>query len=169
MATWTEFAADAPELAAQAEKRLIATGLMMLATIRRDGSPRVSPMEPVVVDDKLVLHEDRLWLGMMVDATKSRDLQRDGRFMAHCATVDKMVSEDDVKFWGVATTVTDHDKLASFSDDIYRSTGYRFEVGQFDAFEVDLQGASSVGMAGETMVVRTWLAGKGVTVTEKRN
>ncbi len=169
MATWTEFAADAPELAAQAEKRLVATGLMMLATIRRDGSPRVSPMEPVVVDDQLVLREDRLWLGMMVDATKSRDLRRDGRFMAHCATVDKMVSEDDVKFWGVATPVTDHDKLASFADDIYRSTGYRFEVGQFDAFEVDLHGASSVGMAGETMIVRTWLAGKGVTVTEKRN
>jgi hypothetical protein len=169
MATWTEFAADAPELAAQAEKRLVATGLMMLATLRRDGSPRISPMEPVLVDDALVLDDGRLWLGMMGGATKSRDLQRDGRFMAHCATVDKMVSEDDVKFWGVATVVTDHDKLTSFSDDIYRSTGYRFDVGQFDAFAVDLHGASSVGMAGDVMVVSTWLAGKGVTVTEKRN
>jgi Pyridoxamine 5'-phosphate oxidase len=169
MATWTEFAADAPELAAQAEKRLVATGLMMLATLRRDGSPRISPMEPVVVDDTLVLHDGRLWLGMMNDATKSRDLQRDGRFMAHCATVDKMVSEDDVKFWGVATPVTDTDRLTSFADDIFRSTGYRFEVGQFDAFEVDLHGASSVGIAGDAMIVRTWLVGKGVTVTEKRN
>src|SRR5262245_7126969 len=158
MATWTEFAAEAPELAAQTEKRLVATGLMMLATLRRDGSPRISPMEPVVVDDTLVLRDGRLWLGMMNDATKSRDLQRDGRFMAHCATADKMVAEDDVKFWAVATSVTDHDQLTSFADDIFRSTGYRFEVGQFDAFVVDLQGASSVGVADDVMTVRTWLA-----------
>lgn len=169
MATWTEFADAAPELAAQAEKRLVETGLMMLATLRRDGSPRVSPMEPVLVDDKLVLRDGRLWLGMMAGATKSLDLQRDGRFMAHCATVDKMVTEDDVKFWGVATPVTDHDQLTAFAEDIFKSTGYRFEVGQFDAFEVDLDGASSVGVAGDAMVVRTWRAGKGVTVTEKRN
>jgi hypothetical protein len=142
---------------------------MMLATLRRDGSPRISPMEPVLVDDALVLHEGRLWFGMMGGATKSLDLQRDGRFMAHCATVDKMLAEDDVKFWGVATRVTDLELLNSFADDIFKSTGFRFEIDQFDAFEVDLLGASTVGVADDVMTVRTWRAGEGVTVTEKRN
>ena len=34
----------------------------------------------VLADDRLVLHERRLWLGMMPGSTKARDLQRDGRF-----------------------------------------------------------------------------------------
>ena len=105
MATWTEFATEAPEIADLAEKRLAATGLMMLATIRADGFPRISPMEPVLADDRLALHDGRLWLGMMVDSTKSRDLVRDGRFSLHTATADKTVSHGDVKLWGVATQV----------------------------------------------------------------
>jgi general stress protein 26 len=168
MATWTEFAAEAPEIADLAERRLAASGLMMLATVRADGFPRISPMEPVLAGDKLVLHDDRLWLGMMVDATKSRDLRRDGRFALHTATADKMVTEGDVKMWGVATEVTDHDTLSRFSDDIYASVGHRFEVGTFDAFDVDLLGASSVGVGDDVMRVATWRPGKEVTVVEKR-
>jgi hypothetical protein len=104
----------------------------------------------------------------MVDATKSRDLRRDGRLALHTATADKMVSEGDVKMWGVATEVTDRDTLARFSDDIFASVGHRFEVGTFDAFEVDLLGASAVAVRDDTMFVTTWRPGAGVTVTEKR-
>ena len=169
MATWTEFAAEAPDLAALTERRLVATGLMMLATLRRDGFPRISPVEPTIADDHLTLHGDRLWLGMMPGSTKSRDLQRDGRFGAHTATADKMVTEGDAKFWGVATPVTDRDTLAKLSDDIYASVGYRFEVGDFDAYDLDLLGASSVAVRDDAMYVTTWHPGKGVQVTEKRN
>ena len=169
MATWTEFSEEAPEIAEMAERRLVATGLMMLATLRRDGFPRISPVEPVVAGDRLVLHDDRLWLAMMVDSTKSRDLRRDGRCALHTATADKQVSQGDVKLWGIATAVTDPDTLARFSDDIFESVGYRFEVGSFDAFDVDLMGASSVSVADDVMYVKTWKPGKGVTVSEKRN
>jgi hypothetical protein len=155
MATWTEFSAEAPEIAELAERRLAATGLMMIATLRRDGFPRISPLEPVIADGRLTLHDGRLWLGMMVDSTKSRDLQRDGRFALHSATADKMVTEGDVKMWGVATQVTDHDTLARFADHIFASVGYRFEVGTFDAFDVDLLGASSVGVDSDAMFVKT--------------
>ncbi len=169
MATWTEFSDEASEIAELAERRLVATGLMMLATLRRDGFPRISPVEPVIAGDRLVLHDGKLWLGMMVDSTKSRDLQRDGRFALHSATADKMVTEGDVKMWGVATQVTDHDTLARFADDIFASVGYRFEVGKFDAFDVDLLGASSVGVESDAMFVKTWRPGAGVTVVEKRD
>jgi len=72
-----------------------------------------------------------------------------------------------VKMWGTATPLSDPATLARFSDDIFESTGYRFEVGQFDAFDVDLLGASSVQVRGETMVVRTWRPGAGVRVDER--
>jgi Pyridoxamine 5'-phosphate oxidase len=167
MATWTEFAAEAPEIAELAERRLAATGLMMLGTLRRDGFPRISPMEPVLAGDRLVLHDGRLWLGMMDGSTKSRDLQRDGRFALHTATADKTVSEGDVKMWGMATQVTDHATLSRFSDDIFASVGYRFEVGQFDAFDVDLLGASAVAAGDNSMTVTTWRPGKEITVDVK--
>jgi Pyridoxamine 5'-phosphate oxidase len=168
MATWKEFSQEAPEVAELAERRLVATGLMMLATLRRDGFPRISPVEPVLAGDRLVLHDDKLWLGMMVDSTKSRDLKRDGRCGMHTATADKQVSQGDVKLWGNATPVTDHATLARFSDDIFESVGFRFEVGSFDAFDIDLLGASSVEVADDVMYVKTWKPGKGVGVSEKR-
>ena len=169
MATWTEFAHEASEIAELAERRLAGTGLMMLGTRRRDGFPRISPIEPVLADGRLKLHGNRLWLAMMVDSTKSRDLRRDGRFALHTATADKMVTEGDVKLWGVATEVTDHDTLSRFSDDIFASVGHRFEVGQFDAFDVDLLGASSVAVRDDAMFVTTWRPGAGVKVDEKRD
>jgi hypothetical protein len=168
MATWKEFSQEAPEIAGLAERRLVATGLMLLATLRRDGFPRISPVEPVLAGDRLVLHDDKLWLGMMADSTKSRDLRRDGRCGLHTATADKQVSQGDVKLWGTATSVTDHTTLARFSDDIFESVGFRFEVGSFDAFDIDLLGASSVEVADDVMYVKTWKPGKRVTVTEKR-
>ncbi|HEX6420362.1 MAG TPA: pyridoxamine 5'-phosphate oxidase family protein [Acidimicrobiales bacterium] len=168
MATWKDFSAEAPGIAELAERRLAATKLMMLATLRRDGFPRISPMEPVVHDDRLVLHGDRLWLAMMAGSTKSHDLRRDGRFALHVATVDTKVTEGDIKMWGVATPVTDRDTLVRLADDIEASTGYRFEVGTFDAFDVDLLGASSVAVEGDVMRVATWRPGAGVRVDEKR-
>jgi hypothetical protein len=79
------------------------------------------------------------------------------------------VSQGDVKLWGTATAVTDHDTLARFSDEIFESVGFRFEVGSFDAFDIDLLGASSVSVADEVMYVKTWKPGKGVSVSEKRD
>jgi hypothetical protein len=170
MATWTSFADEAPELATLAEERIAASGLLMLGTLRRDGFPRISPVEPTLMDDRLVLHDDRLWLGMMPGSTKSRDLQRDGRLALHTATADKMVSAGDVKLWGVATQVGDQPTLQKLSDDLYAAMGHRFEVGTFDAFDIDLLGASAVTVAAdeEVMLVRTWRPGQGVSSVEKR-
>jgi hypothetical protein len=167
MATWTEFTAEAPEIAALAERRLVDTGLMLMATLRADGFPRISPVEPVVGGERLTLHDGRLWLGMMPGSTKSRDLQRDGRLALHTATADKTVAAGDVKMWGTATQVTDHDTLTRFSDDIYVSVGHRFEVGTFDAFDIDLLGASAVAVRDDTMFVTTWRPGRGVRVDER--
>jgi|RhiMethySRZTD1v2_1073278.scaffolds.fasta_scaffold02646_15 pyridoxamine 5'-phosphate oxidase-like protein len=169
MATWTSFADEAPEIADLAARRIAATGLLMLGTLRRDGFPRISPVEPTLAGDRLVLHDDRLWLGMMPGSTKSRDLQRDGRLALHTATADKDVSEGDVKLWGEATLVDDRATLQQMSDDIFASVGHRFEVGEFDAFDIDLQGASAVtvDVEAEVMFVRTWRPGAGVTTVEK--
>jgi hypothetical protein len=54
MATWTEFIGEAPKISEMAERRLAATGLMMLATLRREGFPLVGLVEPEAFDIDLL-------------------------------------------------------------------------------------------------------------------
>ena len=56
--TWQEFARENPELAALGEERLDRNGLVMLATLRKNGWPRISPVEPLFFNGQL-------YLGMM--------------------------------------------------------------------------------------------------------
>ena len=55
MATWAEFAKGAPELAALGSDLRDAFGLAFLATVRKDGSPRIHPVCPFVVRGRLFI------------------------------------------------------------------------------------------------------------------
>ncbi len=168
MATWTEFAKESPDLAALAERRLVSTELMMLGTLRADGFPRISPVEPVVDGGELVLHDGYLYFGSMGGSTKALDLRRDPRCSLHTATADKNVSEGDVKFWGRGIELVDDAELDRFADETYRRMGWRPEKGTFHVFLVDLLGASSVQVKGDVMLVTTWRPGGGTHTVEKR-
>jgi hypothetical protein len=77
MASWKDFEAAAPDLAAKGRKLLhqFGVGLGYLATVRRDGGPRVHPFCPI-------LHEGGLF-GLIGPSPKQRDLMRDGRYAIH--------------------------------------------------------------------------------------
>lgn len=67
MADWTEFAALAPRIAEVFTRRHTATGkLCLLGTLRPDGAPRISPMEPA-------LFEGQLWIAGMPGTVKFRE------------------------------------------------------------------------------------------------
>ncbi|MFG2128164.1 pyridoxamine 5'-phosphate oxidase family protein [Streptomyces sp. NPDC048751] len=70
---WATFVTAEPDLAALVEERFGAFTHHVLATLRRDGSPRTSGLEV------RFLHGE-LWLGMMPDSLKALDLRRDPRF-----------------------------------------------------------------------------------------
>src|SRR5919199_5659869 len=108
MTSWSDVVSAAPELAALVRARFEATGLGLLATLRRDGSPRISGIEPL-----FALGE--LWLGMMPGSRKATDLLRDPRFALHSATVDKQVSAGDAKLAGWALAVQDQASLERFA------------------------------------------------------
>ena len=63
---WSDFAARAPRLAALGEDRLLAPGVVLVGTIRRDGTPRISPVEPL-------LWNGDLWLSMLLGSYKAED------------------------------------------------------------------------------------------------
>ena len=165
MATWTDFEAEAPETEAVFRRRLDKTGMALLATLRRDGFPRISPLEPG-------LRDGELWLGMMGGSTKSLDLQRDPRCCLHSATEDKNVADGDVKLWGSAVRVTDAAVLKDFARVAQEESGLDVETqpSGFDLFRLDLRGGSAVqlGADGQHLRITAWAPGAPERVIERR-
>ena len=156
MVAWKDFEAEAPAIAEVFARRHKATGhLCMLATLRSDGSPRLSPMEPLVVDGQLIL------VGMP-GTLKFRDLGRDPRFELHTATVDPYVGDGDAKVWGEAVNVRDEDLQRRFADHLFAESGMDLRAETLDPFFVaDLRGASAISFARRRLAIAVWKPGEG--------
>lgn len=85
MATFDELKTAAPTIAGHLAAKLTATGIGFVGTTRRDGWPRVSPMEVSIIGG-------RLYVGSMPGAVKARDLQRDPR----CCLITTLADKDDL-------------------------------------------------------------------------
>ena len=81
MTAWRDVERAEPEFAARVRALFDAHKHKTLATLRADGSPRISGIETVFQDGELVF-------GSMPNARKGADLLRDPRFALHSATVD---------------------------------------------------------------------------------
>ena len=146
MPDWNEVVAAAPELAAAAEARFRATKHHVLATLRRDGSPRVSGTEVDFADGQLRI-------GSMWQAVKARDLRRDGRFALHANPGDGSMRGGDAKVSGVALEITDPDG-----------------AGQSHLFRLDVTEVvvTSIHPDGDRLVIETWRPGEDVRRVERR-
>lgn len=162
MVAWSEFTDQAPTIAEVFVRRHTSTGnLCLLATIRSDGYPRISPMEPRIFDGHLLL------VGMP-GTTKFADLGRDPRFCLHTATVDPYVGEGDVKLWGDAVNLQDPDLHKRFAADLFEQAGLDLRGQVFDPFYVaDLTSASSLELANGRLAITIWKPGEGERVVEK--
>lgn len=58
MASWAAFEAAAPKLAARGHQffYMYGVGMGFLATVRRDGGPRLHPICPILTEDALFAH-----------------------------------------------------------------------------------------------------------------
>jgi hypothetical protein len=145
MASWAEFVADAPELAGRVEASLRRNKHMTLATLRADGSPRISGTE-------LELGED-VFIGSMPNARKALDLLRDPRMAIHGPTADP---PDDPAAWvgeaklaGKAVVVPNDDE------------SHRFRI------DIDEITFTHLNDAGNRLVIESWHPGRGVEVVER--
>ena len=162
MTGWDGFATAAPTIAEVFARRHAATGnLCMLGTLRPDGFPRISPMEPR-------FFEGELWLVGMPDTAKFADLAADPRFTLHTATVDTHVTEGDAKVWGRVEHVGDPALHARFAEDLFAGTGLDLRGATFDQFlRADIVGASSVAVGGGHLDITVWREGRAETVVRK--
>ena len=87
MPAWRDVEQAAPEFAQRVRALLDAHRHKTMATLRADGSPRISGIEAAFVDGELTF-------GSMPNSRKSADLARDPRFALHSATVDPVEGEE---------------------------------------------------------------------------
>jgi len=87
MTTWRDVERAEPEFAQRVLALFLARKHHTIATLRADGSPRISGIETTFTDGELSF-------GSMAGARKSADLRRDPRFALHCATVDPVEGEE---------------------------------------------------------------------------
>ena len=153
MTTYDDFAQQAPELAAAVRARFEAERHHVLATLRADGSPRVSGTE---VGFRL----GQLFLGSMPDARKARDLQRDPRCALHAHTGDGTMAGGDAKVAGRALEVTDEPTLAAFRGD-------EQPAGPYHLFLLDLAEVVLTTVADDQLVVELWRPGEPVRTTRR--
>ncbi|MFD3746859.1 pyridoxamine 5'-phosphate oxidase family protein [Nocardia sp. NPDC058633] len=163
MTTWSQFTEEAPSIAALFLRRHRATGnLCMLGTLRADGSPRISPIEPMIFEDMLIL-------AGMPKTRKFDDLARDPRFCLHTATIDTNVADGDAKLFGTVTDLQDDAVHARFAQNLFDDSGLDIRGEKFDHFYVaDLTGASTVEVSDDHLDITVWKPGAGETIVRKQ-
>lgn len=163
-ATWNDVTDAAPDLATDVRARFEATGLGYLATLRKDGSPRISGIEPW-------FGEGQLWIGSMWQALKAKDLLRDARFSLHAANVDKEVSEGDARISGRAESVTEEADETSWTEALRafeRATGNEVPPGKMHLFRLVPLEVMMLRPAGDHLEIRTWTPSGGEKQIERR-
>jgi Pyridoxamine 5'-phosphate oxidase len=143
MASWADVEREAPELAALARSLFDAFTHKTLATLRRDGSPRISGTE-------LEFSDGEAWLGSMWHAVKALDLERDPRFALHSGSADPPDWPGDAKIAGRAVEVTDPG-----------ATAHRFRLDISELVVVRL------GEPRDHLVIEAWHEGRGVSTRRR--
>jgi len=152
MSTWAEVAAAEPEFADRVRRVFDARRHKVLATLRRDGSPRSSGIEVEFADGEV-------WMGMMPGSVKAQDLRRDPRLALHAASEDPPQDDPgswlgDAKIAGRAVEVVERGDAGE--------AAHRFKV---DITEVVL---TRVGRPADHLVIESWHQGRGLERKERK-
>jgi Pyridoxamine 5'-phosphate oxidase len=145
VASWAEFEAAEPKFAARVRRLMTTRKHLTMATLRRDGSPRISGTEVQFAGDHLTI-------GSMPRAVKANDLLRDPRVAIHGPTHEPAKSgawRGEAKVSGRAAEV------GTGAD------GHSFRI---DIAEVAITRLNS-GRNG--LVIESWTPARGYRVTER--
>lgn len=151
---WSEMTDRQPALGAIAHDRLIKPGVLLMGTTRRDGSARISGVEPLVMDG-------RLWLSMSPASTKANDLRRDPRLVLH-SIVTGPEAAAEVKIRGFAHEEADPEVQRRYAAEMAEHAGRQPVVGEFALFAVLIDDLTYIAYdpeSGDQHVVR-WPAGE---------
>lgn len=126
-----------------------------MATVRRDGSARLSPVEPLLWDGDL-------WLSMGLGSRKTADLRRDPRILAHRIVTSRNGQDGEYKLRGAAVEEPDPATQARYTHQVAARLGWQPEPGKFHLFRVDVTDVTYIRWDDATndQYVTRWPTGK---------
>ena len=142
MARWEDVEREEPAFAARVRALLDARKHRTIATLRADGSPRISGIE-------VEFNEGELTFGSMPGARKGADLVRDARFALHGPTVDP--PEDDPSGWPGEAKVAGRALLVG---DLEGEVS-----GQLFRADIDEVVLTKLTEAGDRLLIEVWTPG----------
>jgi hypothetical protein len=128
---WKYIEKPQPRLADVGRRRLGGPGVLLVATVTADGSPRLSPVEPL-------FWERDLWLSMGWESRKARDLMPDPRILVHSIVTSRDRREGEFKLPGRAVPEIGH-LQKEYAVTAAKELGWTPEVGKFHLFRVDVE------------------------------
>ena len=150
MARWQDMVDSEPELAAEVQEVFDAHKHKLIATLRRDGSPRISGIE-------FEFTAGDVTFGMMPRSRKRDDLRRDPRTELHSTSLlpedDELAWRGDARISGRAREITDAAERARFTDTPPRA---------YPLFVLDIERVVRVKMDGKPphLLIQTWRPGR---------
>jgi hypothetical protein len=151
---WNEFEETCPKIATMARERFLKDDLVLVGTLRADGSPRISPNEPDFA-------AGRFFVSMMWRSRKALDLLRDPRVVVHSVTADRMGTDGDVKIYGRAIDEQDPAVREAFREAIRARIDWAPDEPNFHCFSVDVEEAGYIRF-GDEPVALAWDPKKGL-------
>jgi hypothetical protein len=134
---WDEFEEACPPIATMARERFLKDDLVLVGTLRADGSPRISPNEPDFA-------AGRFFVSMMWRSRKALDLLRDPRIVVHSVTANREGADGDVKIYGRILDERDAEVREAFREAIRGRIDWAPDEPNFHCFSVDVQQAGYI-------------------------
>lgn len=150
MITWGELETNYPEFAARVATRFLAHSHHVLASLRTDGSPRMSGIN-------IFFNDGEMWFGSMKGSLKTQDLLRDPRCAVHSAPLSETLESGDVKINGTACELRREQAL------IWQPES----PNDGDYFALRLAHVSLVTVRDEKLVIEMWDTSRGLRIVER--
>lgn len=160
MFRWADFETAAPELAVQCRELIERFRFVLVGTIRRDGTPRISPVEAHIVHGHLML--------VMISGTlKARDLLRDSRILLNSPITHPGDPNSEFKLRGRAVEIQDQALREATAEAINAASGWRPPEG-WHFFSIDIEDAAFIGWKGGVMQMARWNRDRGLDHATRR-
>lgn len=148
MTSWRDIERAEPDFARRVEERFDAYKHKVMATLRKDGSPRISGIE-------FEFKAGEIHVGMMPGSLKAMDLRRDPRIALHSGTEDPKEGDE------VAGQVIDA-KLAGRAVEVHAAADHH--VFHVDVSEVVL---ITIGTSADHLVIESWTPNRRLRKTKR--
>lgn len=151
MARWQDVIDSAPEFAQAAQALFMAGKHKTIATLRKDGAPRISGIEAEFADGEL-------WLGMMAKSQKLADVQRDPRIALHSPSTEPPPDPTDSAAWTGDAKLSG--RLAIMSDTMRRAVAQEGPDGEYFTIDIAEVVLTRLGTPADHLEVLLWRPGQ---------